>query len=37
MGQIGDDLGSAAFLQRPLDERLLVKWLENQLEEIQSK
>jgi hypothetical protein len=37
MGQIGDGLDAAAYLQPPFDNRLLVKWLENQSEEIQSK
>jgi hypothetical protein len=37
MGELGQDSDATASLQPPLDDRLLVKWLESQSEELQSK
>ena len=37
MGEIGLDSKATASLQPPLDDRLLLKWLEDQSEEFQSK
>lgn len=37
MGEIGQDSDANASLQPTLDDRLLVKWLEIQSEEIQLK